>query len=160
LPDLPILVQLVMAEHQRLGLAAGPEACALESEKSAIAREHEQEPFLGHAEMDRWIGAVEQVTMGELVEADDKVKTLQRRRPAERRGELLLHAVIRALPHRQHGDRQVIGEVTGIFVRGEDDDVMPALTNLPGDFDAIALEAASWEKLHDRESDTHARGPT
>jgi hypothetical protein len=60
---------------------------------------------------------------------------------------------------RQHRDREVIGEIALVLVGRENDNVMPASPAIPRDFDAIALQAAAWEKLHDRECNAHRRNP-
>src|SRR5262249_294056 len=83
-----------------------------------------------------------------------QVELLQGRSPPERGGELLQHAVIGALPDRQNDHHKIIGEIAVVLEGGENHDVVPALTTVPRNLDAIALQAAARKKLHNGERDT------
>ncbi len=155
MPHVAILVALLFAQHQHLGPAAGLEGGAFKRQIAAIAGDQEAKTLLPHPAIDRRIGAIEHIEVGQLVEADDEVKLLQGRRPPQRGGELFQHAVIGPLPDRQDHHREVIGKVAVVLEGGENDDVVPALSTLPCDLDAIALQAAAGKKLHNGERDTH-----
>ena len=113
-PGAPIFAQLPLAQQQHLGPAARREHGTFKAMICAIARQQKQIGKPLHPRSYRGVGAVLHVGMAKPIEADHKIEILQRERALNYGGEFLLHAVIGALPHRQHGDRKIGREIARI----------------------------------------------
>src|SRR5262245_54569644 len=111
-------------------------------------------PALLHPPQRRWIGAVQHVQPGELVEPQRQVETPMPRR-AEIIGEAPLLAVVGAQAVGQQLDVQTLRKIAVIKARRKDRHLMPGAPEMTRDLDAVPLQSASWEEFDDSKCKAH-----